>query len=599
MAQFKLIPFLLFGLLHFSTTAQSTKEIKIHSHNDYQQNIPFWNAFNNGLSSIEVDVFLKENTLYVCHEASSIKKERTLESLYLLPLEQAIDLKLGRIVDFQLLIDVKSEANATLDKIVKLLQKHPKLIHNKNITFVISGNEPMAEKFSSYPDYIKFDYQSFENKLTPSQWQKVALISSDFKKMSDWGGNGKLPIAESNLVQNYVKIAHSYGKPLRLWATPDYKRAWKTFIELGVDIVNTDLPYESSRYIQTLSQRTFHNTQISEVYTPTFVSDKKNTAVKNIIFLIGDGNGLSQISSAVLANGGQLSLTQLQSIGFIKTQSSDDFTTDSAAGATAFSTGQKTYNRAIGMDSNQNSIQNITELLSQKGFNSGCITTDEIIGATPASFYAHQKDRGMDNEMASELLKSKLSLFVGGGGKYFDKKALEKVFAMPQKIEDIATATSQRIGFFLSEGSAPGILKGREAVLAQATKNGLAFLQQKNTPFFLMVEGAQIDSNGHYNNVGGIVAEGIDFDKAITEALKFADATGNTLVIITADHETSGFSIPDGNLKDKVIEGDFTSFDHTATMVPVFAYGPQSQLFTGVYENNEIYNKILEAISKK
>ncbi|MEM0578243.1 alkaline phosphatase [Flavobacterium polysaccharolyticum] len=587
--------FLSFIIIHFVALAQSKKNITIHSHNDYEQNIPFWNAFNNDLNSIEVDVFLKDDILYVCHEPNKIKKERTLESLYLLPLEQAIDLQLGHLYNFQLLIDIKSEANTTLDKIVKLLQKHPKLIQNKNITFVISGNQPEVEKYNSYPEYIKFDYQK-ENQLTAKQWEKVALISSNFKKTSDWSGKGKLPIEECNLVQNIVNKAHSHGKPFRFWGTPDYKRAWKTFIDLGVDIINTDLPYESSKYIRSLSERVFHNTQVSEIYTPTFASDKKNTEVKNVILLIGDGNGLSQISSAVLANGGKLTLTQLQSIGFIKTQSSDDFTTDSAAGATAFSTGQKTYNRAIGLDANQNFIPNITEFLSKKGFNTGCITTDEIIGATPAAFYAHQKDRGMDNEIAADLLKSNLSLFVGGGGKYFDKNALEKVFTLPQKVDDIANVTSQRIGFFLAEGGVNGVINGREDVLAKATKNGLAFLQNKNKPFFIMVEGAQIDSYGHHNNVGGIVSEGIDFDKAITEAIKFADATANTLVIITADHETSGFSIPDGNLKDKVIEGDFTSFDHTATMIPVFAYGPQSQLFTGVYENNEIYSKIIKAL---
>lgn len=115
-------------------------------------------------------------------------------------------------------------------------------------------------------------------------------------------------------------------------------------------------------------------------------------------------------------------------------------------------------------------------------------------------------------------------------------------------------------------------------------------------PFFAMMEGAQVDSYGHFNDVGGIISEGIDFDKAVTKAIMFADTHPGTLVIVTADHETSGFSILQGNLKNHEIEGDFPTSDHTATMVPVFAYGPQSHEFSGVYENNEIYHKILKVL---
>jgi alkaline phosphatase len=151
------------------------------------------------------------------------------------------------------------------------------------------------------------------------------------------------------------------------------------------------MPGKSTAYLETLSDRVYRNEQITSVYTPTFKSDQTLSPIKNIILLIGDGNGLNQISSAVLANGGRLTLTQLKSIGLIKTQSADDFTTDSAAAGTAISTGVKTKNRAIGVDSSNNDLINITEFLDNHGFLSGCITTDKITGATPASFYAHQR----------------------------------------------------------------------------------------------------------------------------------------------------------------------------------------------------------------
>lgn len=111
-----------------------------------------------------------------------------------------------------------------------------------------------------------------------------------------------------------------------------------------------------------------------------------------------------------------------------------------------------------------------------------------------------------------------------------------------------------------------------------------------------MVEGAKIDSYAHENDIGGVITEGIGFDKAITEALKFADTNPGTLVIITADHETGGLTIPQGNLEKNEIEGDFTTHDHTGMMVPIFAYGPQSLEFQGVYENNEVFHKILKVL---
>jgi alkaline phosphatase len=329
------------------------------------------------------------------------------------------------------------------------------------------------------------------------------------------------------------------------------------------------------------------------------LSDKKNTVVKNVILLIGDGNGLSQISAALLSNGGQMTLSQLKSIGLIKTQAADDFITDSAAAGTALATGIKTHNRAIGVDSSDKPIDNIMEILNSRGFNTGCITTDVIIGATPATFYAHQKDRSMDAEIANDLLNSKLNLFMGGGKNDFAAGFSKTDFSILNSIDEVAKSKKEKVGCFFSDNSVPGVLKGRGTLLSEATKSGLDFLSAKNKPFFLMVEGAQIDNNGHANNVGGIVSEGIDFDQAITEAIKFADKTANTLVIITADHETSGFSIPQGNLKEKMIEGDFTSFDHTGTLVPIFSYGPHSDFFTGVYENNEVFYKIKQVLDFK
>ena len=586
-------------IIWFGAPYLIAQQFQIHSHNDYHQNVPFWSAYANGLNSIEVDIFLKGDTLFVTHDEDEIIENRTIENLYLQPIQRALSLRLGNFKELQLLVDIKSEPYSTLKKLISVLDKYPGIINEKKVSIVISGNRPKSNEYINYPDHIRFDYQSLADIGDEAGWNKVALISLNFKKYSSWNGKGRLTEEDHKMAKSVVDKAHSYAKPFRFWGSPDSKTAWKAFKDLGVDFINTDTPYASATYLKTLDQRLYYNEVFSEVRTPTFESDQKDLPVKNVILLIGDGNGLTQISSAVLANGGDLTLTRLKSIGLLKTQSADDFTTDSAAAGTALATGKKTNNRAIGVGPDGSSLLNITELLHEHGFVSGCITTDEITGATPAAFYAHRIDRSDTKGIVSDLSESRLSLLIGGGSKAFKSNVAEMDFAVIDEADAIAGSTEKRVAHFISNDSVPSVLEGRGAVLAAVTKKGLAFLKAKKAPFFLMVEGAKIDSYGHHNNVSGIVAEGIDFDRAISEAIKFADTTGNTLVIVTADHETSGFSMPQGNLENRMIEGDFTTHDHTGTMVPIFAYGPRSYEFQGVYANDAVFGKILRALDIK
>lgn len=583
------LSFILIFLLGLKMSAQNPKA---HSHNDYEQKVPFWYALGAGAQSIEADVFLENNELFVAHNQKDISKERTFENLYLKPIEQALELSLNTKLPVQILIDIKTDAKTTLQKIVSEINKHPKIINQKTFSFVISGNQPKPEEYSSYPDFIKFDYQNTKN-LTPLQWEKVALISLNFKQYSNWNGKGGLTEEDLPKVTNIIKEAKAFKKLIRFWAIPDSKTSWDFFANAGVDYINTDKPKDCVEYISTLKSRTFKNNVFSEVYTPKFLYENKNIPVKNVILLIGDGNGLSQISSSVLANKGQLTLTQLKNIGLIKTSSTDNFSTDSAAGASAFGTGKKTKNRFIGVNPDGKAIENLTEILTKNGFNTGIITTDEIVGATPSAFYAHQKDRGMEKEIAEDLSKSKLTFFAAGGK---SKVPNLPQFTIAQKPEDILKNKAERLAYYISDNGVPSVLKGRGNLLSELVENGLQFLKSKEKPFFIMIEAAQIDSGGHSNNTGTIVTEGIDFDRAITKAVQFADENPGTLIVITADHETGGFSIPHGDLKSSTIEGDFTTDDHSATLIPVFSYGPKSEIFTGVYENNEIFTKILQAL---
>src|SRR5690606_32284329 len=146
---------------------------------------------------------------------------------------------------------------------------------------------------------------------------------------------------------------------------------------------------------------------IHEIYKPKFEVDGAKVPVKNVILMIGDGNGLAQISSALFSNNNELNLTQLRNMGLVKTQAADDFTTDSAAGATAFATGEKANNRALGVDPAGRPLRNLPNLLDELGFSSGIVTTDQLTGATPAAFYAHHPERDDSDEIAAYLPKSR------------------------------------------------------------------------------------------------------------------------------------------------------------------------------------------------
>ncbi|MGB3151072.1 MAG: alkaline phosphatase [Maribacter sp.] len=580
--------FFLLWLTTNSVLAQTSSDFRIHSHNDYYQDVPFWKAFSSGTSSIEADVFLIGDSLYVAHSGQEIDSARTLEKLYLEPLQKLKEIGLEIPKNLQLLIDIKSEPYTTLNAIIRTLEKYPELINNDRFSFVISGNRPRLSEYVNYPDFIFFDYQSLDVVTDLSIIKKIALVSLSYNNFSSWNGKGRLTAEDLEKVTATIKKAKSFGKPFRFWATPDSKTAWKAFAHLGVDFINTDKPFECAQYLNTLASREYRNPIFSKVYLPTFTSDRKKKAAKNIILLIGDGNGIAQISATALANNGELSLTQLKNIGFLKTQSSDDFTTDSAGGATAIATGKKVPNRAIGVDANSNPLKNIIEILDEKGFVSGIVTTDEITGATPSSFYAHQKDRGMTEEIKNDFLKSKLSVFVGAAGNSEEKNSIDD-FQMLGSLDEISESKKEKVGVLFPKDE-------QTASLSKSVKNVLSFLKNKNKPFFLMAEGAKIDSYGHANDIGGVINESIAFDQAISEALKFADTNQNTLVIVTADHETGGLTLPQGDVAQNEIEGDFTTEDHTGIMVPIFAYGPMSNIFQGVYENNELFAKMLLAL---
>jgi alkaline phosphatase len=152
------------------------------------------------------------------------------------------------------------------------------------------------------------------------------------------------------------------------------------------------------------------------------------------------------------------------------------------------------------------------------------------------------------------------------------------------------------------------VAKGRGDYLPKATALGIQFLNKDNANFFLMVEGSQVDWGGHANDSDYLISELIDFDDAVGKALDFAKKDGNTLVIVTADHETGGFTLASttkqredgGKYSDySEITPTFSTGGHSATLVPVFAFGPGAEEFSGIYENTEIFHKIVKVAGWK
>jgi len=341
--------------------------------------------------------------------------------------------------------------------------------------------------------------------------------------------------------------------------------------------------------------------QVEKFNEPT-----KSKAPKNVIFLIGDGMGVSQIFAGIVANGGDLYMKNFTNIGFSATQSADDFVTDSGAGGTALSTGTRTYNGAIGVGIDSLPLINIREKAEAKGLATGVVSTSTITHATPASFVAHQVDRDWYEAIAADFLKTDIDVFIGGGLDHFTKRKdkadltttlKEKGYQVVTGIDSISKIKHGKLAGFTSAEHNLSKLKGRGDELPIATQTAIDILDNDPDGFFLMIEGSQIDWGGHQNNTGYIVTEMLDFDKAVGVALAFAAKDKETLVIVTADHETGGFAVEDGNFTTGGLKGNFTHDDHSGVMVPVFAFGPGAHLFRGFHNNTDI-PKIISSLAK-
>ncbi len=337
---------------------------------------------------------------------------------------------------------------------------------------------------------------------------------------------------------------------------------------------------------------------------------------RNIILMIGDGMGVAQINALMLGGEGgyaPVNLERATTGGFVKTYSANNRVTDSAAAATAYATGEKTNNSYLGVDVNGAPLETILEKAEKAGMSTGLVATTHIMHATPGAFYAHNIDRNKYEEIALDLLGSGIDVAIGGGINYMTRRAdgrnlmdemRAKDYIMVDTLPDLDGITNGNAMALCDETKMPRYIKdGRDPMmLAKGTAKALEIItaNSEGRGFFMMVEGSLIDGAGHTNDAEMLLGEMLDFDNAVGVAFDYADTHPGTLVIVVADHETGGLTIPAGKenflLPDSGIEFRWSTGGHTGTMVPMFAYGTGAAYFSGIVDNTEVNRRMEEIL---
>ncbi len=307
---------------------------------------------------------------------------------------------------------------------------------------------------------------------------------------------------------------------------------------------------------------------------------------RNIILMIGDGMSSEHVWAAWVCNGGKLNITQLPVTGFSRTFSADKLVTDSAAGGTALACGEKTNNGMLGQAPSGKMLSSLAAVFATAPYHkkTGLVVTKAITDATPAAFYAHVASRKNTAEIARYLCESGVDVVVGGGSAAFSEQQMQQL--------------KSKAGSFVllaAEGDCAYAAQ-RGDFLPDNTRKALELLESAPNGFFLMIEGSEIDSASHEADLRRAVEETLDFDRALGEVLKWMQHHPDTLLVVTADHQTGGLVIHDGSVKKGKVKGTFATTSHSGVAVPVYAAGCGAGNFTGVQDNTQIPHKILQLV---
>lgn len=338
---------------------------------------------------------------------------------------------------------------------------------------------------------------------------------------------------------------------------------------------------------------------------------------KNVILMIGDGMSLMHVYTAWVANRGALYITDCHPhVGLAKTLCADKLITDSGAGGTFLATGKMTRYHSIGVDAEGRPAPSLVDFAKDNGMGAGMAFTCRIWDATPSDFNCHQVDRDKEFDVAADYADCRMDYVCGGGwkklverpdGRNIMKELEARGYNLAYTWED-----AQKLGqlpiFALTDEVDTPLPADRGDRLAQSSLKGLDLLKaqtskqipkdQRTKGFFFMIEGSQLDDYGHFNDLPMLMEETHDFDRTVGAVLEWAARDGETLVVVTADHETGGLTLVDGDLGRGEVQCKFSTTGHSGIMVPVYAYGPGATCFDGVYTQGEVNEKIKQLLSK-
>ena len=329
--------------------------------------------------------------------------------------------------------------------------------------------------------------------------------------------------------------------------------------------------------------------------------------VKNIIYLIGDGMGLTSVSMMLIENNYERTIfDQADNIALQKSYSLDNRVTDSAASGTALATGHKTNNTMLGQLPDGTNVESLMDIASAKGKATGLVVTTYIQHATPGAFFAHVPSRNHYTTISEQLLASDIDIAIGGGMAFYEERygnrdnALEAIaasgFTLKESLE--SEATGERVLALL----APYEIENRAGYLAKATAEAIDHLDNCEEGFVLMVEGSIIDGMGHANDAKAQQQEMRDFMGAIEVAVEYAKAHPETLVVVTADHGTGGLTIISGNadftLSEQGVEYHWATKGHSGELVPIYLYGAGAELINGIMENADLGQRLKDIIAR-
>ena len=365
--------------------------------------------------------------------------------------------------------------------------------------------------------------------------------------------------------------------------------------------------------------------------------------VKNVIYLIGDGMGAGAISSLLLSEDAQTGFEMAQVIGLSETCSANNYVTDSAAGGTALATGTRTNNGYVGAGPDGEQLTSVLRKAQTYGMKTGIVVNTTLTEATPGAFYAGVTSRKMVYDIAKQFTESEVDLAIGGG--------LDHFIGRPDSLDLTATLINKGYDVYLNwetvlktesdkfvgirplydlhrreeNNGTASAAEGQEVCLAaqlaslnedvnathlseptvyleKATAKALEVLSRNNeNGFFLMIESAIIDGYGHNNDGEGMVVEMKEFDCTLRQMIEYVNQHPETLLVVTADHETGGTGVYyNGNTpgNEGPLKMKFSTSGHTGTVVPIFAYGAGAENFAGVMKNTDIPKKIDELIKK-